>query len=520
VPSLRVPVAWLREYVDVKDVDEVALRLHMSGSEVDRVERTGGAWGDKVHVARIAGLEKHPNADKLQLASVEYGQGRTKTVVTGAMNIAVGDIVPYAEAGASLIDGHTGEPFILKPKPMRGIASEGMVLSAKELGLGEDHEGILQLERSLEVGALLRDAIGEATIVLEIAPNRPDTLSVMGIAREISALYDQQLRQPASATLDGDLGSGLLTVRVEDATGCPRFAAAYLEDVRIAPSPDWLKHRLLAAGMGRTMTPTVFLAAKAALGGAGALLGFLFGVSYGPLGAIGLAGAFAAGGFTLPGVYVSGKARRRRDEIRSELPDALDLLAVSVEAGLGFDGAVAKLTEHMEGSLAEEFSLTLGQMRIGESRSDALKGLAERERIREAFGTYLDKEVAEFGEALRCPDSGAPVEKSASADDLQGRHLRRHNALLGAEASGCRCNGAFLGHGQEPPDTPGTLQAPQSQGERRRNIGQQDQRRAAQMIVGLVEEALAQWCQALALMGPGVADDQGCATVTFQPRQL
>ena len=249
MPSLRVPVAWLRDYVDVADVDEVALRLHMSGSEVDRVERTGGAWGDTVHVGRIAALEKHPNADKLQLASVEYGQGRMKTVVTGAMNIAVGDIVPYAEAGAALIDGHTGEPFILKPKPMRGIASEGMVLSAKELGLGDDHEGILQLSPALEVGALLRDAIGEATIVLEIAPNRPDTLSIMGIAREISALYDQQLRQPASAALEGDLGPELLTVRVEEAKGCPRFAAAYLEGVRIAPSPDWLKQRLLAAGM-------------------------------------------------------------------------------------------------------------------------------------------------------------------------------------------------------------------------------------------------------------------------------
>jgi len=136
--------------------------------------------------------------------------------------------------------------------------------------------------------------------------------------------------------------------------------------------------RLLAAGMGRTMTPTVFLAAKAALGGVGTLFGILFGVAYGPLVAMGLAGLFAAGGFVLPGVYVSGKARRRREEIRCELPDALDLLAVSVEAGLGFDGAVAKLTEHMEGSLAEEFSLTLGQMRIGESRSDALKKLAER----------------------------------------------------------------------------------------------------------------------------------------------
>src|SRR6476469_5142921 len=121
MPSLRVPISWLREYVSVDASPEtIAERLHMAGMEVDRVERTG-AWGDKVHVGKIARLEKHPNADKLQLATVDYGDGRTKTVVTGAMNLAVGDIVPYAEAGATVIDGHTGQPAVLKPKPMRGV---------------------------------------------------------------------------------------------------------------------------------------------------------------------------------------------------------------------------------------------------------------------------------------------------------------------------------------------------------------------------------------------------------------
>ena len=126
MPSLRVPVSWLREYVTVDaSADQIAERLHMAGMEVDRVERSGGAWGDKVHVGRITKLEKHPNADKLLLATVDYGSGRIKTVVTGAPNLAVGDIVPYAEAGASLIDGHTGKPMVLKPKPMRGVESEG-----------------------------------------------------------------------------------------------------------------------------------------------------------------------------------------------------------------------------------------------------------------------------------------------------------------------------------------------------------------------------------------------------------
>ena len=250
MPSLRVPVSWLHEYVDfTAPAEEVAERLHMAGMEVDRVERTGGSWGDKVHVGTIAKLEKHPNADKLQLATVEYGRGRVKTVVTGATNIAVGDIVPYAEAGATIIDGHTGKPAVLKPKPMRGIESEGMVLSAKELGLGEDHDGILQLEKTQPVGALLQDILGDAVIVFEIAPNRPDALALTGIARETAALFRSVLRMPDGDDLGRKLDEKLLRVVIEDPRACPRFAAAYLENVEIRPSPAWMQERLVKAGM-------------------------------------------------------------------------------------------------------------------------------------------------------------------------------------------------------------------------------------------------------------------------------
>jgi tight adherence protein C len=142
---------------------------------------------------------------------------------------------------------------------------------------------------------------------------------------------------------------------------------------------DSISARLLAAGMGRKMTPTTFLALKAAGALVGGFLGFIVGVAaVGPVAVFPLAFGLAAGGFIAPGFVVSMRGRKRREAIRSQLPDALDLLAVSVEAGLGFDGAVAKLTEHMEGALAEEFSLTLGEMRIGESRHDALKKLAAR----------------------------------------------------------------------------------------------------------------------------------------------
>ena len=151
--------------------------------------------------------------------------------------------------------------------------------------------------------------------------------------------------------------------------------------LRLSPqvTTEVIAARLLAAGMSGTITPTAYLAAKGAGAAGGLFVGFVLGGALGGAGAalpIGL--AFAGFGFIAPGVVVSLRGRRRREAIRAQLPDALDLLAVSVEAGLGFDGAVAKLTEHMNGALADEFSLTLGEMRIGESRHDALKKLAAR----------------------------------------------------------------------------------------------------------------------------------------------
>ena len=151
--------------------------------------------------------------------------------------------------------------------------------------------------------------------------------------------------------------------------------------LRLSPkmTTEVIAGRLLAAGMSGTITPTAYLAAKGAGAAGGLFVGFVLGGALGGAGAalpIGL--VFGGLGFIAPGLVVSVRSRRRREAIRAQLPDALDLLAVSVEAGLGFDGAVAKLTEHMEGALADEFSLTLGEMRIGESRHDALKKLAIR----------------------------------------------------------------------------------------------------------------------------------------------
>ena len=181
--------------------------------------------------------------------------------------------------------------------------------------------------------------------------------------------------------------------------------------------------RLLAAGMGRTLTPTTFLAAK----GAGAVAGVLGGLGLGALlggASTGLMLAMALGGigFILPGYIVSMRGRQRRELISKQLPDALDLLAVSVEAGLGFDGAVTKLTEHMEGALAEEFSLTLGEMRIGESRHDALKKLAERAGAPEIASftraiIQADQLGISLGRLLRVQAADARLKRQAKAEE-------------------------------------------------------------------------------------------------------
>ena len=244
---IKVPVSWLREYVDIAvPIDEIALKLHMSSTEVKGIERPW--WDDKIRTARVEKLAKHPNADKLLLATVDYGAGAPKTVVTGATNLTEGAIVPYADEGATIIDGHTGERATLRGKPMRGIKSEGMVLSRKELGLGDDHEGIYILDAKLPIGALLREVLGETILALELQPNRPDCLGVVGIAREVAALLGTSLREPQLERLGPGAPKGL-DVRIEDDDACPRFAAALLTGVRIGPSPAWMQARLIAAGM-------------------------------------------------------------------------------------------------------------------------------------------------------------------------------------------------------------------------------------------------------------------------------
>jgi len=181
--------------------------------------------------------------------------------------------------------------------------------------------------------------------------------------------------------------------------------------------------RLLAAGLGRKISPTTFLAFKSALALGGLVVGALFGgAAAGPGGVLFAAIALAGIGFIAPDFVVSGKARSRKDRIRAELPDALDLMAVSVEAGMGFDGAISKLTEHMHGPLADEFALTLGEIRIGESRQDALKKMADRTSTPELSSfvrsiIQADQLGISLGRILRVQATDSRLKRQAAAEE-------------------------------------------------------------------------------------------------------
>ncbi|MDQ2653253.1 MAG: phenylalanine--tRNA ligase subunit beta [Chloroflexota bacterium] len=247
---MKVPMRWLREFVDTGlPAKELAHRLTMAGLEAEKVETIGDGW-QNVFVGHVDTVERHPDADRLVLATVTAGEHHL-TVVTGAPNIAAGQVVPLALAGARLIDGHSeGQVYkTLKPGVIRGVRSEGMVCSEKELGLSDEHEGIMVLEAAAPVGAPLADWLGDTVIEFEITPNLVHAFSVHGIAREAAAITAHDVTLPPLYNLaQAPHGaSDLVTIEADDL--CPRYAAVVFDGVAIGPSPAWLQRRLNAAGV-------------------------------------------------------------------------------------------------------------------------------------------------------------------------------------------------------------------------------------------------------------------------------
>jgi phenylalanyl-tRNA synthetase beta chain len=247
---LRVPLSWLRDYVPIEaPIEELADRLGMSTAGVEAIHRRGVADVNGnlglYRVGHVVEAGKHPNADRLQLCRVDVGEGEPRQIVCGAWNFGAGATVAVALPGAVLPDGRT-----LERAKLRGSVSDGMILSERELELGQDHSGILVLAEPLEPGTPLADVLPLADTVLELetTPNRPDLLSVYGVAREVAALFDLDLEPPPGK--DAELPSEEnVDVTIEDYEGCPRYIGRLFRDATIAPSPLWLKARLVSAGM-------------------------------------------------------------------------------------------------------------------------------------------------------------------------------------------------------------------------------------------------------------------------------
>lgn len=239
---MKVSLEWLGEFVNLPgSADALAEILTNGGTEV--IGREGrGEIPDKVVVAQILSSEPHPNADRLSVCSVDDGSGSPRQIVCGAKNYKVGDKVPLALPGAVL-----GVDFKIKSGKLRGVVSDGMMCSAKELALAEDAAGLLILSPDAPVGSPVGKLFPPDTVLeLEVTPNRPDLLSLRGVAREVSALTQTEFLAPAlpepPTTPAGD------RVRLSD-LGCPFYTARVIRGVRIAPSPSWLATRLTAAGL-------------------------------------------------------------------------------------------------------------------------------------------------------------------------------------------------------------------------------------------------------------------------------
>ena len=248
---MKVPLSWLKEYVPVTaPPEELAHRLTMAGLEVAAIERIGGDWDrDKVFVGSVTAVVPHPNADRLTLATVDLGT-ETWTVVCGAPNVAAGQKVPFAKEGTLLIDPRTGKPETLKAATIRGVESRGMVCSERELGLGEDHTGIVVLPQDAPVGTPLADYLGDVVLDVKVTANRPDCLSVLGIAHEVAALTGQQVTEPDLAyPEEGEPIESRCHIEVADPHLCSRYTASLIEDCTIGPSPAWLQDRLTRAGL-------------------------------------------------------------------------------------------------------------------------------------------------------------------------------------------------------------------------------------------------------------------------------
>ncbi|CAN5304377.1 phenylalanine--tRNA ligase subunit beta [soil metagenome] len=242
---MHVSLNWLNDHLDLGGHTTSALAelLTFAGIEVEAIEARGGGL-DKVVVAQVTAAEKHPDADRLKVCTVEHGAPKPRQIVCGAQNYQVGDKVPLALPGASLPNG-----MKIKAGKLRGVASAGMLCSPAELGLPQESDGLWILPEDAVPGSPVADLVGADTVFdLEITPNRPDLLSHLGVARDLAALAGLPLTgKPAHYGTAPTTSSDLVVIEAHQA--CPFYSARRITGVRIAPSPDWLAKKLTSIGL-------------------------------------------------------------------------------------------------------------------------------------------------------------------------------------------------------------------------------------------------------------------------------
>ena len=225
---------------------DLAHRLTMAGVEVGEVEEVGG-WSD-VFVGGVTAVRPHPNADRLRLCTVTTGSDEME-VVCGAPNVAEGQKICFARVGAFLYNAHSEKHETLAAARIRGVESQGMICSELELGLGNDHTGIIVLPDDAPLGAPLSDYLGDTVLDLELTPNRLDCLSMLGVAHEVAALTGGRVTEPEiSYEESGPPVGERVSISIADPDLCHRYTATVIDGVRISPSPQWLQDRLTRAG--------------------------------------------------------------------------------------------------------------------------------------------------------------------------------------------------------------------------------------------------------------------------------
>jgi phenylalanyl-tRNA synthetase beta chain len=268
---MQVPLSWLRDFVDI-DVspESLAETMTMAGLEVSKIDHIGQDWDrDRIRVGEILEVRRHPEADRLTVVKVAYGSNKMIETVTGASNVRVGQSgqkAVLALPGASFLDPESSgrRRLVLEPAEIRGVRSEGMLCSEKELGLSDDHGGVMILDSAAPRGTPLQDFLGDTVFHLDLTPNLGRCLSIIGVAREVAALTGQCFKEPGKEALWLDNGGGwdyrtednpamartrYASVEIQQSEFCPRYSASLLEGVTIGPSPMWIQNRLRMAGM-------------------------------------------------------------------------------------------------------------------------------------------------------------------------------------------------------------------------------------------------------------------------------